>query len=259
MVRNVVKPTLTVWRPKQGTANGTAILIAPGGGFRFLTWDNEGTDVAEWLAARGVTAFVLRYRLVRMPAQPDEFKKAMVAFLASFREVTANGKRPKRFVEVFPDAESRHIRALAGADVRQAIRRIRENAAEWGISRDRIGTLGISAGGFLTLDAILEGDAASRPSFAGQIYGGEVGGRSIPANAPPLFIVAAQDDDWMARISAQLYQDWSSAGLPAELHMFARGGHGFGMTQQGLPVDHWIELLGNWLGSLGMLERDDGR
>lgn len=247
MVRNVATPTLTAYLPERGKASGTGVIVCPGGAYLFLSWDSEGTKAAEWMAAHGVAAFVLKYRVVPTPASEPEFRKTMVALFAGIGEASRDGNVERMLEKTDPA----NVRALAMADGRQAVRVVRARAR--GISTDRIGMMGFSAGGFVAMAAVLDPDARSRPNFAAPIYGGDVNGRTIPAGAPPLFIVVAVDDALMAAGSVKLYTDWRAAGLAAELHVFSKGGHGFGMTKHGLPADHWIDLFGGWLGVQGLL------
>src|SRR5207302_5877708 len=126
---------------------------------------------------------------------------------------------------------------LAIADGRQSVALVRQHAAEWGIAPDRIGLLGFSAGGRVTAGVALEHDDASRPDFAAVIYGALWENLEVPADAPPLFVLVANDDELAAANCLDLFSAWRTAGHPAELHVFAQGGHGFGMNQQGLPSD----------------------
>src|SRR6266446_3277592 len=202
MVRNVVIPTVTIFKPAAGTANGTSLIVAPGGAFRFLMMDAEGYDIARWLTQLGVTAFVLRYRVAHMPED----------------------------------------------DGRQAIRFVRQHAKEWGLDPNRIGIAGFSAGGGIVMGTVMQHDAQSKPDFAAGIYPGYTTATPVPDDAPPLFIAIADDDILVAPISAaRLYEAWHKAGKPVELHIFARGYHGFGMKKQNLPTDSWIDLFKNWL------------
>jgi acetyl esterase/lipase len=250
LIRNVVTPGLTIFLPESSTATGTGIIICPGGGFRFLSWESEGTRVAQWLAAHGIAAFVLKYRLIASPSQQKEFEHAMASWQAQFKAKAAT-ERSKSVL----DDEQKDIAPLAIADARQAIRIVRQHAAQWGLSRDRIGIMGFSAGGVVTMGVALEHDADSRPNFAAPIYGGDVGGRPIPPDAPPLFLLVAQDDPLEERVSVKMYSDWHDAGHSAELHVFAKGGHGFGMIKQNAPVDHWIDLFADWLEWQGLMKR----
>jgi acetyl esterase/lipase len=247
MIRDVVIPTLTVFHAPHARDTGAAIIICPGGAFRLLDWVNEGTNAAEWFAAHGITAFVLKYRLAQTPAAPEQFARAMTALTPA-----KTSDAPKRLKDIFGDTQSLDALALGIADARQAVRVVRKRAAEWHLAPDRIGMLGFSAGAFVTIGAVLEGDRNERPNFVGAVYGGESGGRSIPADAPPLFVAVAQDDEMgLAGISETLYSDWRAAGAAAELHIFSAGGHGFGTIKQHLPVDHWLELFGYWIRAQG--------
>ncbi|HXN51485.1 MAG TPA: alpha/beta hydrolase [Candidatus Acidoferrum sp.] len=230
-VSNVTHPTLTVYFPDSSAATRTAIIICPGGGFRWLSIDNEGGDVARRLNSFGVTAIVLKYRVVRT-GDVDEGGTAKMA---------------ERRKTVIP---------LAIADGQQAIRVVRAHATEWGIAPDRIGIIGFSAGGYVTAAVALQFDAKSRPSFAAPIYPGTPEDVTPAADAPPLFLVHADDDKTVSPMenSIRLYAAWKKAGLPAEMHIYAQGGHGFGMRKRGLPVDSWIERFRDWLAALGLLE-----
>jgi acetyl esterase/lipase len=235
MVRNVTHPTLTAYFPDPANANGTAIIIAPGGGFRFLSWQNEGTAVAEWLAERGVTAFVLKYRLLDTGASQDDFEKG----------------KPATRPATSPAQEE--ISALASADGRQAMKVVRQGADQWKIDPRRIGFMGFSAGGAVTMGVVMQYDKDSRPDFAAPIYGAHAQG-VIPDDAPPLFILCAADDKGAMPGSVKTFSDWRAAGHAAELHIYSKGGHGFGMSQRGLPVDHWIDRLGDWLEVQGLMK-----
>ncbi len=236
VIRNVAQPTLTAYFPKPTDANGTAVIICPGGAFHFLAIAHEGTDVAAWLIARGVTAFVLKYRLLRTG---DDFAT----------EVWRNLGDPQRMGALMAP-----LIPLLLADGQQAVRLVRQRAAEWDLAPDRVGIMGFSAGATVTVNVALQHDADSRPDFAAAIYAAHHGGVPVPADAPPMFILCAADDPLVpAAGSIQLYTDWQAAGRPAELHVYAKGGHGFGMNKLGLPVDTWIERFGDWLEAQGLL------
>jgi acetyl esterase/lipase len=249
MVRNVVRPTLTAYLPERSKATGIAVIVCPGGGFRFHSWQSEGTEVAEWLRDHGVAAFVLKYRLMDTGATEAEFQKSLAELFRSISERTS-GKNTNPIEKV----ERMEIVQLAAADGRQAIRVVRQRASEWGIAPDRIGILGFSAGGMVTMGVVMQSDSESRPNFAAPIYGGSTGGAPVPKEAPPLFILCADDDELMAVGSANLYTAWKASKKSAELHIYSKGGHGFGMNRRGLPVDNWIERFGDWLGTQGLLK-----
>lgn len=246
MVRNVVRPTLTPFLPESGKATGSAVIVCPGGGFRFHSWENEGLAVARWLRDRGVAAFVLKYRLRDTGATEEEFQKSLIPLRA--------GRPPAGTPPPPPDPEQQRIVALAVADGRQALKVVRERAAEWGLVPDRIGILGFSAGAAVTMGAVLQSDSGTRPAFAAPIYGGGTGGAPVPSDAPPLFILAASDDPGPAAGSTRLYSEWQAVGREAELHLYAKGGHGFGMRKQNLPIDGWIDRFGEWLAAQGLLK-----
>ncbi len=247
LVRNVVRPTLTIYAPKTN-ATGTAVIIAPGGGFRFLSWESEGTQVAEWLAKRGITAFVLKYRLVDTGATEEAFQEKLKAMFAGLG-ATARGGSTNRPA----DLGIGNIPQLAADDGRQAVKLVRQRAAEWKIAPNRIGIMGFSAGGFVTSDVALHHIAENRPNFVAPIYGPPFGEVTVPEDAAPMFILCADDDPMASTGSARLYQAWHAAKKPVELHIYAAGGHGFGMQKKGIPADHWIERFVEWLDQQGLL------
>jgi acetyl esterase/lipase len=252
MVRNVVTPTFTVYKPDPAKANGTAMIVAPGGGFLFLSWQTEGTEVAEWLASKGVTAFLLKYRLSNSGSTREEFQKAMMALFSSISAASRPENEGKPEGDINGNKAMSEIAVLGQEDGRQAIRIVRSRAAEWGIDPHKIGIMGFSAGGMVTLGPLLRHDAESRPDFAAAIYT-PWANNSVPADAPPLFILVASDDMLTEKGSIQLYSAWKAAGKTAELHVYSKGGHGFGMQKKGLPADTWIERLGDWMKSQGFL------
>ncbi len=249
MVRNVVIPTVTMFKPAAGTSNGTALIVAPGGAFTFLMVDYEGYDMARWLTQRGITAFVLRYRVAHSPENDAD----MPAFL---QNLTRPLSRPGPTVETPPVVTEamQKARLWGEEDGRQAIRFVRQHATEWGLDPNRIGIAGFSAGGGVVMGTVMQHDTQSRPDFAAPIYAAYQSATPVPVDAPPLFIAAADDDKLVAPISgARLYEAWHAAGKPAELHIFVKGEHGFGMKQQNLPSDSWTDLFKNWMAALGYL------
>jgi acetyl esterase/lipase len=242
-IRNVTRPTLTAFLPERSNANGTAIIIAPGGGFMHLAIEKEGMEVAKWLRERGVAAFVLKYRLLDTGPTEESYQKRAKELSGS-----AGG-----------NTERQKLVALAVADGRQAIKLVRQRAAEWGIAPDRIGLMGFSAGGILTMGVVMQHDAESRPNFAAPIYGGSTNSLPVAADAPNLFIAVADDDRAFSASSAKLYLDWKAAGRAAELHIYSKGGHGFGLTRRGWPVDSWIDRFGDWLQTQGLLKSDGSK
>lgn len=237
VVFNVAKPTLTLFRPDPGKANGTAVIICPGGAFFALSIESEGFEVARSLAAKGVTCFVLKYRLVE--CKTDDPTTELGARMSNLAELAAP------------------VIKLAMADGKAAVSYVRKHAKEFGVKPDRIGIMGFSAGGTVTASVLYNYAAESRPDFAAPIYlqyewVPKAGG--VPADAPPIFILAATDDPLgLGPHSVALYQDWVAAKKPAELHLYSKGGHGFGMRKQNLPTDRWIERFCDWLQVQGFL------
>ena len=255
-IRNVTQPSLTAYLPERGKANGTAIIIAPGGGFMHLAMEKEGSDLARWLQARGVAAFVLKYRL--MDSGTEEEYRRRAAGMASATQASPR-PAPAPTAAPTPNPERDKAVALAIADGGQAVKIVRERAAEWGIAPDRIGLMGFSAGGMLTMGVVMKHDAESQPNFAAPIYGGSANGQSVFADMPPLFIACAADDPIASVSSAKLYLDWKAAGRKAELHIYSEGGHGFGMTKRGMPVDSWVDRFGEWLQLQGLLKAPNAK
>ena len=233
IVYNVSKPTLTVYLPSKGTANGTAVIVAPGGAFHILSIDNEGIDVAKWLNERGITAFVLKYRLVKSETA-DPIKELMPLMSNSEKLDVINAPVVK----------------MATEDGLTAVKYVREHAGTYGIDPKRIGFMGFSAGGTLTMSVVLTANNTNRPNFVAPIYayGNAVLGNQIPAVQTPIFVAAASDDNLgFASHSVDIYTKWLNAKQPAELHMYEKGGHGFGMQKHNTTSDNWTSDFENWL------------
>jgi acetyl esterase/lipase len=142
------------------------------------------------------------------------------------------------------------------ADGIQAIKVVREHAAEWGVSPDRVGIVGFSAGAMVVTGTALQADPAARPNFAAPIYGGPFGAMpEIPANLPPMFLAWAQDDGLAGGTEAKFYDALKAAGYKPEVHIFNSGGHGFGMRTMGTTTDHWIDLFYYWMEAQGFTKR----
>ena len=240
VVTNVTKPTLTVFKPAPGTANGTAIVVCPGGGFMALSITSEGTDVAKYLAAKGVTALVLKYRLAHTGEDATQEFTQLYADRQKFSETIG---------KVIP---------LSIADGLAAVTYVRQHAADFGITPDRVGIIGFSAGGTVAAGVSVHYKPEGRPAFVAPIYAAarSFADVTVPVDAPPMFIAAATDDNLgLAPDSITIYQKWVSAGKPAELHMYEKGGHGFGMRQHNIPTDHWIDRFADWLDLQGFLKK----
>ena len=213
-VRKVKRPVMEVYLASK--PNGTAVIVAPGGGWNILAIEHEGRDVAKWLNERGVTAFVLRYRV---------------------------------------GLESREVSQKACIeDGLLAVKTVRQRAAEWKVDPQRIGVLGFSAGGYLTVGVATQYTPESRPDFAVPIYAVSPANYTVPADAPPIFAAVAQDDnERMTSSATALMDNWKKAKRPVEIHVFADGGHGFGMNRKGKACDAWTGLLADWMQRQGLL------
>jgi acetyl esterase/lipase len=219
VIFNVVTPTLTAYLPKRSKATGTGVIIAPGGAFVALAISLEGNDVARRLQERGIAAFVLKYRIVE-----------------------------KREEGIPANMNMDEVGKYGIADGIQALKVVRRHAAEWGISPDRVGFMGFSAGAMVTSGTLLQKDAAMRPNFAAIIYGGPFGKMpDIPAKLPPIFLAWAQDDAVALKPIGKFHDALKSAGHKPEVHIFNSGGHSFGMKKQGTTSDHWIDVFYYWL------------
>jgi len=243
LITNVTKPTLTIYRPASDRNTGTAMIIMPGGGYRNLYWELEGEEVAAWLNAHGMTGIILKYRV---PFRPGE-------------------TRP-------PPGPLQ--------DAQRAISLVRSRAADWGINPSRIGTVGFSAGGHLAVAAATNFDkrtyapidevdrVSSRPDFAIGCYSGyfkeegkdevPAGMKHIPADTPPVLLAHASDDDAQAggsdvENSVFMYLALHRAKIPAEMHVYATGGHDFGVRQDEKLPSTWTELALRWLRSWNLL------
>ncbi len=237
-VRNVSRATLTPFLPKQSKATGAAVIVTPGGGFYGLSIVAEGSVVAQYLADRGIAAFVLKYRLNPSPAKPED----VLAFLT--KRVTAAAKSG---VFEFPTPPQ------SFDDAQAALRLVRASAAKWRIDPKRVGMVGFSAGSILSLSTVLS-NAAEKPDFVGLIYPPMVA-VDVPKNAPPAFVVIAVDDPLFGGRGYGLADSWTRAGRPVEMHAYQKGGHGFGMGAPGTTTLGWASGFIDWLRMNGLLKQ----
>lgn len=236
-VKNIHNPSITAFLPPRDKATGAAVVVCPGGGHRLLVYEAEGVEAARFLNGIGVAAFVLKYRLGREEGSPYA------------------------------------IETHALADGQRAIRLVRSRAAEWGVDPARVGILGFSAGGEVaSMVAYAPGagdpDAAdpvdrlgSRPDFQALVYPGPLGiPETIPPDAPPAFLLVANDDRGAARVVADLFRKYREARLPVEAHVFARGGHAFNMGKRSklATLRKWPDRLADWMADSGILDPSNG-
>jgi len=238
-VYNVARPSITVFLPDPAVANGTAIIVCPGGGFHFLAIDHEGNNAAKWLVKKGITVFVLKYRLVHIFSDNP------------FDDMIAT-KDKKAWND-----ESLPIIPLAIADGRQALAYVRSHAAEYKVAPERIGIMGFSAGGMVAAATAFNYSITNRPDFVAAIYADmpESMQGSVLPNAPPLFLACAQDDEFGFALHAiSMYNKWYASKRPVEMHLFTKGGHGFGVGNSTNTTYKWIDRFGEWLMKQGLMK-----
>ena len=245
-VRNVTIPTMTVYSPT-GDNSGGAVVVFPGGGYQMLAMDLEGTEVCDWLVPRGITCVVLKYRV---PGNPALYPKS--------------GPYPES--------------PMALEDAQRTLGLLRLHAAEYHIDPHKIGVLGFSAGGYMVADIsanfdkpvypfVDEADKVScRPDFAVAIYPGHLQASSsglalnpkipVTRETPPTFLLQAEDDH-VDNVNDSLvyYIALKNAGVPVEMHLYAQGGHAFGLRQTNLPITDWPQLVERWLLTIGMISQ----
>ena len=240
LVNNVSQPTMTVYSPK-GTNTGVAAVVFPGGGYQCLAMDLEGTEICDWLTSRGITAVLLKYRV-------------------PVKRVGPYGESP-------PALE----------DAQRTVGLVRFHAAAWQIDPHKIGVIGFSAGGHLVAatstrfdqrayPAVDAADQEScRPDFAVALYPGHLSAEKdepvalnphirVTSRTPPTFLVQAEDDhvDGIGQVLVY-YIALKKAGVPVEMHLYAQGGHGFGLRRTNLPIAEWPRLAEKWLGTIWMI------
>jgi acetyl esterase/lipase len=244
ILRNITYPTLTPVLPDPAKANGTAVIVAPGGGFLFLAMQNEGWRVAQALANRGIAAFVLKYRLNPTPRDDAAFMTFVDAVMG---RPSAKDAGPSEISD--PPATK---------DALAALNLVREHAAEWHVDPTRVGMIGFSAGAMTAMNAVLEASAdddqkTHGPDFIGYIYG-PMDQANIPADAPPMFAALAMDDPLFGGGDWSLASAWHDAKRPVELHVYQSGGHGFGLGRPGTTTTMMMDQFLAWMDMRGLLK-----
>ena len=256
-VRNVVEPTITAYLPSPDTATGTGVIVAPGGAFRMLVYEGEGSLIAEWLQRHGVAAFVLKYRIADSGTEEEYAKQraAQAAAKAAPPAAAAPGAVNRGGTQGNNASAQNQIRAMGAADGLRAIEVVRQHAAEWHVDPAKVGIMGFSAGGYVAVQAGIDHTAANRPAFVAAIYAccESATDFKIPEDAPPFFFLHASNDPVSAS-SPSLFLAFKAANKSAELHTYAAGGHGFATSKQGLPSDTWIERYADWMRSLKLMK-----
>ena len=244
MARNISKATLTPFLPEPDKANGAAVIVAPGGGFRWLSMGNEGWEVAEALANQGIAAFVLKYRLYPTPESLEEFSGSMNRTFEAAAENSALSQDEARPVQQQRNLSDQLEDAEAAYDL------IVNRATEWGVDTSRIGMIGFSAGAGLTMHSVLN-SKKMKLAFIGPIYGG-MNAVDVPKDAPPMFNAIAVDD-FLFRGEFGIIKSWYEAGLPVEFHLYQNGGHGFGLGNPNRTSNRWFEAFMHWMEVNGFL------
>ena len=249
MARNITTATLTPFLPEPGKANGAAVIVAPGGGFRWLSMGNEGWEVAEALKAQGIAAFVLKYRLFPTPESLDDFTAWMnrPRMAPAPSSDTTQSKAPSRPPQM--DLSNQ----LEDAEAAYAM--IVKRAEEWGVDTKRLGMIGFSAGAGLTMHSTMNSQTMDL-AFIGPIYGG-MGPVEVPKDAPPMFNVIATDD-FLFRGQHGVVDSWYKAGIPVEFHLYQNGGHGFGLGNPNRTSNRWFDAFIHWLNVNGFLTVKSG-
>ena len=230
---NISEPEMDLYKAQGNSITDKTMIICPGGGLFFSAYDKEGVKLAEKLASNGITAIVLKYRTYPRKGSVIDWAETL-------------WDKPKMAID-----SAKIILPYSTKDALTAIEVIREKAAKYNINPNKIGLMGFSAGGAVTMEAAYTSISKNQPNFIAPIYPWMdiVEGQKVPSNKPPAFITCANNDEFreIPTSSVQIYQDWIQAGAKVELHMFSEGGHGFGMNKINSPVDRWSQLLIDWI------------
>ncbi len=229
---NISKPEISLYKANGNSITDKAMIICPGGGLFFSAYEKEGVKLAKKLAQNGITALILKYRTY--PRKGSVIKWSQTLW-----------DKPQMAID-----SAKIILPYSSKDALSAIELIRNNASEYNINPNKIGLMGFSAGGAVTMEATYTSVTKNQPNFIAPIYPWMdiIDNQKVPLNKPPAFISCANDDPHeLAGPSVQIYEDWILAGAEAELHMFSKGGHGYGMNKINAPVDRWSQLLIDWI------------
>ena len=230
---NISEPEMDLYKAQGNSITDKTMIICPGGGLFFSAYDKEGVKLAKKLASNGITAIVLKYRTYPRKGSVIDWAETL-------------WDKPKMAID-----SAKIILPYSTKDALTAIEVIREKAAKYNINPNKIGLMGFSAGGAVTMEAAYTSISKNQPNFIAPIYPWMdiVEGQKVPSNKPPAFITCANNDEFkeIPTSSVQIYQDWIKAEAKVELHMFSEGGHGFGMNKINSPVDRWSQLLVDWI------------
>ncbi len=238
---NVVDPDLALYLPEPGKANGSAMIICPGGAFLGLSYVSEGIMVAQELCARGMTCFVLKYRttpILDEQGNGTDDENIIQRMVMEVMGPALSGQTPS--TEVCLSLKYSH---LAFADADRAVSVVRQNAAKWNINPDKIGIMGFSAGAVTAMHQALMHSESSKPNFTGVIYGGWTKDVKAPADAQPVFLCAPVTDIFSPDETIDVFKAWREAKVPVELHYYQESTHGFGSVPTGKSSDLWVEEM----------------
>ena len=228
---NISEPEMDLYKAQGNSVTDKTMIICPGGALLFSAYEKEGVKLAKKLALNGITAIVLKYRTYPRKGSVIEWQRTLKTQTAIDSAKT--------------------ILPYSSKDALNAIEVIRNNASKYNINPNKIGLMGFSAGGAVTMEASYTSISKNQPNFIAPIYPWMdiVKGQKVPSNKPPAFITCANNDEYreIPTSSVQIYQDWIQAEAKVELHMFSEGGHGFGMNKINSPVDRWSQLLVDWI------------
>jgi acetyl esterase/lipase len=237
MARNITSATLTPFLADPKKATGLSVIVAPGGGFMWLSLGNEGWEVAQALADKGINAFVIKYRL-----QPTE--DSLEAFETQMNQRFSDAAKPADSDDAKDMPRSRWDLSNQLEDVEAAYAMILKRSGEWGVDKNRIGMIGFSAGAGLTMATTLQSKKIEL-AFIGPIYGG-MGPVDVPKDAPPMFAALATDD-FLFNGEFGVIKSWYDAKIPVELHLYQNGGHGFGLGNPDRTSNKWFDAFLYWL------------
>ena len=239
---NVSDPTLTVYLPDPAKANGAAMVVAPGGALQALSLDSEGVRVAEWLNSKGIAAFVLKYRVRQQ--QPGQNAGPSPGGGAPRQELTIvkGNANPAQGDAVLDD-----VLRMGVADAQQALRLVRRNAEQWHVDTKRVGMMGFSAGGGVSVGVIVANAPGASADFLVSLYGPSLQDVNLPDNAPPLFVAVGSNHFNVTNGCIALFAEWKKAGKSAEIHVYDQVTAGFALQQRGQPVDTWPDRLLDWM------------
>ena len=230
---NISEPEMDLYKAQGNSITDKTMIICPGGGLFFSAYEKEGVKLAKKLASNGITAIVMKYRTYPR-------KGSVIDWAGTLWD------KPQMAID-----SAKIILPYSTKDALMAIELMREKAAKYNINPNKIGLMGFSAGGAVTMEAAYTSISKNQPNFIAPIYPWMdiVEGQKVPSNKPPAFITCANNDEFreIPTSSVQIYQDWIQAEAKVELHMFSEGGHGFGMNKINSPVDRWSQLLIDWI------------